>query len=107
LKATISFPTQIRKYQALFLNAMREHYRDKIVMVRPDTASLSLVAFGKEDGGGRWMQCQETQPIPCNIMLPGFSLPNRLELPVIPSAELGDADDALLVEASIGAESQP
>jgi hypothetical protein len=86
---------------------MRERYRDKIVMVRPDTVSLSLVAFAKEDGGGRWLQCQESQPIPRNIMLPGFTLPNRLELPAMPSAELGNADDALLVEASIGAESQP
>ncbi len=105
LKATMSLPTIIRKYQTLFLNALRERYRDKIVMVRPDARSLSLVAFQKEDGAVRWQRCRETQPIPRDILLSGFVLPNRIDL-ANPTTELCDADDDLLVEASIGAESQ-
>jgi hypothetical protein len=62
LKATMSLPAPIRKYQALFLNALRERY--KIVMVRPDTRSLLLVAFHKEDGVGGWSRCREIQPNP-------------------------------------------
>jgi hypothetical protein len=106
LKATISLPTPIRRYQSLFLNALRERYREKIVMVRPDTRSLSLVAFQKEDGAGAWLRCRETQPIPRDILLPGFVLPNRIDQSANPTTELCDADDDLLVEASIGAESQ-
>ncbi len=49
----------------------------------------------------------ETVPIPRDIMLPGFSIPNRIEVPMVASPSMGDDDDALLVEASIGAESQP
>ncbi len=37
LKASISLPAPIRKYQGMFLQAMREKHRGKIVMVRPDT----------------------------------------------------------------------
>jgi hypothetical protein len=50
VKASISLPLPIRKYQSLFLNAMRDRYAGKIVMVRPDSASLSMVAFMKDDG---------------------------------------------------------
>jgi hypothetical protein len=40
-------------------------------------------------------------------MLPSFSIPNRVELPVMDGTSTGDDEDALLVEASISAESQP
>jgi hypothetical protein len=40
-------------------------------------------------------------------MLPDFKLPNRIDLPATGDAELGDGDDAMLVAASISAESQP
>jgi hypothetical protein len=73
-------------------------------MARPDTASLSLVAFMKEEGA--WTRCQEKVPIPRGIMLPGATLPNRVELPPAAAHGFGDADDELLVEAYIGAESQ-
>jgi hypothetical protein len=105
LKATISLLTPIRKYQGLFLQAMRDKYRGKIVMVRPDAASLSLVAFMK-DGERTWTRCPDRHPIPRGIMLPDFNMPNRIELRVEPDMDLADSDDALLVAASIGAESQ-
>jgi hypothetical protein len=107
LKATISLPTTIRKYQSLYLNAVREHHRGKVVMVRPDTANMSLVTLVKEEGGGAWVHCPGGHPIPRDIMLPGYKLPNRIDIPLAEVPELGDNDDAMLVAASIGAESQP
>jgi hypothetical protein len=39
-------------------------------------------------------------------MLPGYEFPNRVDLPMV-ADDMGDDDEALLVAASIGAESQP
>jgi hypothetical protein len=68
---------------------------------------MSLVAFMKEEGGGGWSRCQESVPILRGIMLPGFAFPNRVDLPGAADPGIGDNDEALLVAASIGAESQP
>jgi hypothetical protein len=107
MKAAMSLPFQIRKYQGLFYKAMKARYPDRIVMVRPDTPSLSFVAFVKNEGGSGWTRCQETVPIPKGIMLPSYVFPNRVDLPAVVGDEMGVGDDdALLVEASIGAESQ-
>jgi hypothetical protein len=106
LKANISLPTPIRKYQALYLKAMKEHHPGKAVMVRPDTASLSLVTLIKEEGGGAWLRCAGSHPIPRDIMLPSYKLPNRVDVPAAEVPELGDNEDAMLVAASIGTESQ-
>ncbi len=86
---------------------MRSRYAGRIVSVRPDTANMSLIAFMKEEGGGSWLKCRESVPIPRGIMLPGFSFPNRLDLPGVADPGIGDDDEALLIAASIGAESQP
>jgi hypothetical protein len=42
-------------------------------------------------------------------MLPGFVIPNRVDLPAVADIGIGvgDKDDALLVGASIGTEPQP
>ncbi len=101
MKASISLPIKIRKFQSLFLNALQDRYAGKVVMVQPNMASLSLVAFMKEEGASAWLRCQEKLH-----MLPGFALPNRVELPPTVTPGFGDVDDALQVEASIGAESQ-
>jgi hypothetical protein len=107
MKASMSLPFQIRKYQGLFYKAMKARYPDRIVMVRPDTPSLSFVAFVKNEGGSGWTRCRETVPIPKGIMLPSYVFPNRVDLPTVADDEMGIGDDdALLVEASIGAESQ-
>ncbi len=106
LKATISLPPNIWKYQSLYLKAMRERHAGKVVMVRPDIASMSLVAFLKEEGDLRWTRCPGSWPIPRGIMLPDYVVPNRIDLPMVDDSELGD-EDAMLVAASIGAESQP
>jgi hypothetical protein len=107
IKATMSLPFPLRKYQSLFLSALRERYSGRFITARPDIPSLSMVAFMKEEDGHGWKRCPETVPIPRGIMLPGYSVPNRVELPAVVGAGTGDDDDALLVEASITAESQP
>jgi hypothetical protein len=106
LKANMSLPDPIRKYQSLYLKAMREHLPGRAVMVRPDAASLALVTLVKEEGGGAWRRCPGGYPIPRDIMLSSFKLPNRVEIPLSDVPDLGDNEDAMLVAASIGAESQ-
>jgi hypothetical protein len=108
MKASMSLPFQIRKYQSMFLGALRERYAGRVITARPDISSMTLVAFMKNEGGaGGWSRCRESMPIPRGIMLPSFSIPNRVELPVMDGTSNGDDEDALLVEASISAESQP
>jgi hypothetical protein len=108
LKASISLPKPIRQMQSAFLAAMRACNPGKIVMVRPDVPSLSFVAFLKEDGEGGWTRHPDQYPIPRGIMLPGFTPPSRI---VIPDTQRADQDvpdeDALLVGATMSAESQP
>jgi hypothetical protein len=107
VKATISLPFQIRRFQSLYLEALRDRYKGRVITTRPDTPTMSMVAFMKNEGGRGWLRCRETVPIPRGIMLPGTVIPNRVDLPVVAGAGRDDDDDALLVEASISAESQP
>jgi hypothetical protein len=107
VKATISLPFQIRKFQSLYLDAMRDRYKGRVITARPDTSTMSMVAFMKNEGSRGWSRCRETVLIPRGIMLPGTVLPNRVDLPVVVGTDRVDNDDALLVEASISAESQP
>jgi hypothetical protein len=106
VKASMSLPFQIRKYQSMFLKSMKERYVGRVVTARPEASSLSYIAFMKEEGGGGWSRCRESVPIPRGIMLPGYEFPNRVDLPMV-ADDMGDDDEALLVAASIGAESQP
>jgi hypothetical protein len=112
MKASMSLPFQFRRYQSLFLKGMKDRYAGRVVTVRPDTPTLSLVAFMKNEEGGGWSKCRESVPIPRGIMLPNFAIPNRVDLPAEPTVgagidpAVGDEDDAMLVAASIGAESQ-
>jgi hypothetical protein len=106
IKATISLPFEIRRFQALFLGALRDRYKGRAITARPDTATLSMVAFMKNEGDRGWSRCRETVPIPRGILLPGAAIPSRVDLPVLTDTDRDDSDDALLVEASISAESQ-
>jgi hypothetical protein len=106
MKATISLPFQIRQYQALFLDALRNRYKGRAISARPDTSTLSMVAFMKNEGDRGWSRCRETVPIPRGILLPGAAIPSRVDLPVVVDNNRADDDEALLVEASISAESQ-
>jgi hypothetical protein len=106
MKATISLPFQIRQYQALFLDALRNRYKGRAISARPNTSTLSMVAFMKNEGDRGWSRCRETVPIPRGILLPGAAIPSRVDLPVVVDNNRADDDEALLVEASISAESQ-
>ncbi len=106
MKATISLPFQIRQYQALFLDALRNPYKGRAISARPDTSTLSMVAFMKNEDDRGWSRCRETVPIPRGILLPGAAIPSRVDLPVVVDNNRADDDEALLVEASISAESQ-
>jgi hypothetical protein len=106
MKATISLPFQIRKFQGLFLDALRNRYQGRAITARPDTSTLSMVAFMKNEGDRGWSRCRETVPIPRGIMLPGAVIQNRVDLPVLDDNDRADDEDALLVEASVAAESQ-
>jgi hypothetical protein len=107
IKATISLPFQKRRFQSLYLEALRDRYKGRVITARPDTSTMSMVAFMKNEGGRGWSRCRETVLIPRGIMLPGSAIPNRVDLPEVAGASRDDDDDALLVEASISAESQP
>jgi hypothetical protein len=80
-----SYPEPIRKEMAAFRTALQERYPDEIVMVRPDNATLRLVAYKKVHGDPKWEDCEEFHPIPLGIMLPGYKPPNRILLPAAPS----------------------
>jgi hypothetical protein len=106
LKASISLPKPLRQLQAVYLSAVRALHPGKIVMVRPETAGLSLVAFIKEDGERGWTRCPDEYRIPRGIMLPGFDVPSRI---VLKDSQLSDRDaneEALLVDATVIADSQ-
>jgi hypothetical protein len=107
VKATISLPFQIRRFQSLYLEALRDRYKGRAITARPDTSTMSMVAFMKNEGDRGWSRCRETVLIPRGILLPGSVIPNRVDLPVVDGAGRVDDDDALLVAASISAESQP
>jgi hypothetical protein len=107
LKASISLPAPIRKYQGMYLQALKERHRGKFVMVRTDVATLGLIAFVKGEGDKSWARCSGHHSIPRGIMLPDFIMPNHIELSSESQLDQNDCDDDLLVAASIGAESQP
>ena len=80
LRATMSLPTPIRKELSAFNKAVRSAYPDKIVMTRPDIATLSFVAFIKEDGAGSWTKCPATHPIPHNIIDDNYNTPSDIHV---------------------------
>ena len=71
LKATQSFPKQIRGEMKTFMDKIKSENPGLIVMVRPDSRSLRLNAFTKNDGERSWTRYHESHPIPIGIMLSG------------------------------------
>jgi hypothetical protein len=68
----------------MFCYALLERYPDFLIMTRPAPApALELVAFKKKDGEKKWIKLDETLPIPMDIMLPSYTAPSRLTLPVV------------------------
>ena len=69
LKATQSFPKQIRAEMKGFLARVQADNPDKIVMIRPDARTLRLNAFVKIEGEKSWTRYHESSPIPLGIMI--------------------------------------
>ena len=63
IRPSISLPTSIRKAQTTFYNELKEKYAGYIVMTRPDTQSLSFIAFAKKDGEKGWTRLDDTRNI--------------------------------------------
>ena len=73
LKATQSFPKQIRAEMKVFMARVQADNPDKIVMIRPDARSLRLNAFIKNDGEKSWTRYHESSAIPLGIMISSVS----------------------------------
>jgi hypothetical protein len=83
LRAVMSLPKNIREEQSLFAKALRDRYKDEMVTVRPDLATLHFIAFKKRHTDKRWERCSETMPIPHGIVLPNYKVRSSIELPPV------------------------
>jgi hypothetical protein len=72
LRVVQSLPKCIRDEMAAFRKALEARYPDQIIMTRPNTRNLEILAMRKRDGDKKWTHCGEIHPIPSGIMLPGF-----------------------------------
>ena len=82
IRATQSYPKNVRTEMTLFRNALLEKYPDHLIMTRPaPLPALELIAFQKRDGEPKWQQLDITHPLPLNIMLRSYSAPNKIILP--------------------------
>ena len=60
---SISLPTGIRKAQTAFHTEFKQKYDGYIIMTRPDTPSLSFMAFAKKDGEKGWTRLDDVRAI--------------------------------------------
>ena len=95
LKATQSFPKQIRGEMKTFMDKIKSENPGLIVMVRPDSRSLRLNAFTKNDGERSWTRYHESHPIPIGIML---SSPAAAAAVVPPAAMTGGGSPHTVAE---------
>ena len=91
LKASQSLPPLIRNQMAAFRRALEERYEGEQIMTRPDSKRLEFVAFRREGGVGKWLQLEESFPIPPNIMLPGYKVSEAVTLPPVGGVSAEDA----------------
>jgi hypothetical protein len=95
LRVTMSLPPPIRRYQGLFLKAMKERYSDKVVMARTEVSSMSLIAFQKSEGDAKWIRCSKSVAIPTGILLADYVMPGSVVLPApVPAAHDGSGTAA-------------
>ena len=73
MRATQSFPQQIRKEMTRFSTYLKAVNPDNIISIRPDTRSMRLNAFYKLEGGTTWTRHPISHPIPLDIMLPSYT----------------------------------
>ena len=89
IRASQSYPKQVRAEMAMFRKALVERYPDKLIMTRPaPLPALELISFGKIDGDRRWTKLNETHPLAMNILLPTYTAPNRVVLSQDPEEDL-------------------
>ena len=101
IRPSISLPTGIRKAQTAFQNELKQKYDGYIIMTRPDTPSLSFIAFAKKDGEKGWTKLDDVKPIdPAAVRDNGNDNANRRIVPTA-SASQGQATAVQLREATI------
>jgi hypothetical protein len=82
MRASQSYPKQIRHEMTLFRKALLDRYDGHLIMTRPaPLPALELIAFIKKDGDPKWKKLEETHPLPLNLMLSSYSPPNHIVLP--------------------------
>jgi len=72
VRATMSLPPNIRAEQKVFHDQLKLAYPDQLIMTRPDTRSLSFIAFAKKDKEPKWNRLKETCAIDPSCMLVAF-----------------------------------
>ena len=72
VRATMSLPPNIRAEQKVFHDQLKQAYPDQLIMTRPETRSLSFIAFAKKDKEPRWNRLKETFAIDPSCMLVAF-----------------------------------
>jgi hypothetical protein len=82
IRASQSYPKQIRDEMTLFRKALQDRYKDMLILTRPAPA-LELIAFKKNDGDKKWTKLSETHPLPMNIMLSTYKPPTHIVLPAL------------------------
>jgi len=88
MRASQSYPKQIRNEMTLFRNALLARYPGMLIMTRPaPSPALELISFKKKDGDKRWEKLSETHALPLNLMLDTYSAPNHLLLPELPDCD--------------------
>ena len=91
IRPSISLPTSIRKAQTAFQNELKQKYDGYIIMTRPDTPSLSFIAFAKRDGEKGWTRLDDVKPIdPASVRDNGNNITHRRIVPT-PTAQSGQA----------------
>jgi hypothetical protein len=95
VRASQSYPKQIRDEMTLFRKALLDRYPDFLIMTRPAPApALELISFRKKDGDRKWEKLAETHPLPMNIMLSSYKPPTVLCLPPLVAECAGDSQES-------------
>ena len=91
IRPSISLPTGIRKAQTAFHTELKQKYEGYIIMTRPDTPSMSFIAFAKRDREKGWTRLDDVRAIdPASVRDNSNNNTNRRIVPTA-TAPLGQA----------------
>ena len=91
IRPSISLPTGIRKAQTAFHTELKQKYEGYIIMTRPDTPSMSFIAFAKRDREKGWTRLDDVRAIdPASVRDNSSNNTNRGIVPTA-TAPLGQA----------------